>query len=157
MAVKDIDRGWNKLKRKLKDVDGGFTKVGLPLNVDVQSGTRKGSKRKPITSSSELIQIASFNEFGTKNIPARPAMKQAFDSNRRAIQSFIDRIIMSNKFSTLRTLGLIGEFAAAKVKRQITKLRTPPNKPGTIKGKGSSNPLIDSGQYRASITHVESI
>ncbi len=162
MAVKDIDHGWINIKRKLKSADRSFTKVGLPFNTNVKSGSRKGSGRKTAISSNELITIAMANEFGTKSgrIPSRPALRQAFDMHQAEITRVTGRIygkVLDRTISVKKGLGLLGEFVAAKMKRQITLLKTPANEPSTIKAKGSSNPLIDTGQYRASITHIEVI
>lgn len=48
-----------------------------------------------------------------------------------------------------------GAFLEGAIKETITKGRSewPPLKPETIKRKGSSKPLIDTGKLRASITH----
>ena len=152
MAVKDIDRGWNRIKRQLKIADGSFTKIGVQ-----QGEVRKNAEG----GTSNMVVIAAVQEFGTEHIPARPAQRQAFDKNRRSILAFKDKMlnaVLDNKFSTKLALGLLGEFATAKVKSQITKLRTPPLKNPSIKRGGSgANPLVDTGQYRASITHVENI
>ena len=160
MAVKDIDMGWDRIKSELSKMDGSFTKVGLPFNTKAKSPSRKGSGRKPISSSSELIKIAIVQEFGTKDkrIPSRAAIRQAFAQNLASISSTKEKLyggILDGKLGTKRALGLLGEFQTAKIKAQITKLKSPPNKPSTIKRKRSANPLIDRSQYRNSITHVE--
>ncbi len=46
----------------------------------------------------------------------------------------------------------MGAFAAGGVQTYMTELKTPPNSAYTIEQKGSSNPLIDTGALRASIT-----
>jgi len=150
MAVKDIDHGWINIKQRLKDADKSFTKVGVQ-----QGAVSKGKK-----GISDLVQIAAANEFGTKNghIPSRPALRQAFDMHQQEITRVTARLygkVLDRTISARTGLSLLGEFMASKMKRQITLLRSPANAPSTIKAKGSSNPLIDTGQYRASITHVE--
>lgn len=54
-------------------------------------------------------------------------------------------------------LEAVGAVAAGKVKVYMTDLKTPPNAASTIRKKGSSNPLIDSGAMRQSVTHKVSI
>ena len=51
-----------------------------------------------------------------------------------------------------QTLDAIGAFAAGGVQTYMTELKNPPNSAYTIEQKGSSNPLIDTGTLRASIT-----
>lgn len=162
---KEIDLGWGKIVKELKELNGSFVKVGLPVGVEVAPVKGSGSGHKPITVSSELIKIAAVQEFGTKRagknknvrIPARAAMRQAFDENQKSINNFKIRIrtgIYNGSLTAHRGLGLLGEFAVSKVKRQITTLKSPANAASTIAKKKSSNPLIDRGQYRNSITFV---
>jgi hypothetical protein len=54
-------------------------------------------------------------------------------------------------------LEAVGAVAAGKVKVYMTDLKTPPNAASTIRKKGSSNLLIDSGAMRQSVTHQVSI
>ncbi|BCQ68236.1 hypothetical protein PEQA60_22260 [Pseudomonas sp. Eqa60] len=54
-------------------------------------------------------------------------------------------------------LEAVGVVAEAAVKVYMTELRTPPNAASTIRQKGSSNPLIDTGAMRQSVTHKVSI
>jgi len=160
--IQDIDRGWDDIKKKMRSADRSFTKVGLPFNVKVNKGSGGGSKGKRITESFKLIDVALVQEFGSKDgrIPPRAAIRQAFDTNIRKITDFQIRIydgLIADKLNVRQGLGLLGEFMTGKIKRQITTLRSPPNKDSTKKRKGSSNPLIDHSQYRNSVTHVEVI
>jgi len=158
VAVRDIDLGWGSIKRDLASMQNSFTKVGLPHEGKVGAPAKKGSGRKISNSKPKLIQVALYNEFGTKYIPARPAFKQAFDQNIGSITSVIEQTynkVLSLRVSPRRGLGLIGEFMTSKIKRQITKLKTPPNSWLTKRIKKSRNPLIDTGQLRNSITHHE--
>jgi len=162
MAVEDIDHGWNNIKKELSLINGSFTKIGLPTGFKVKPTSKKGSGHKPITNSFKLLDIALVLEFGNKKrrIPPRAAIRQAFDTNLRQISNVKEKFggaILDGKLSTKRALGLIGEFQTAKIKAQITKLKSPKNAPSTIKRKRSANPLIDRSQYRNSITHVETI
>lgn len=54
-----------------------------------------------------------------------------------------------------KVLGVIGAVMEAKVKETITGGRPewPPLKESTVKRKGHSKPLIETGRLRASITH----
>ncbi|MNC14512.1 hypothetical protein D3C75_622910 [compost metagenome] len=50
-------------------------------------------------------------------------------------------------------LEAVGVVAVGSVKAYMTELKTPPNAASTVHKKGSSNPLIDSGAMRQSVTH----
>jgi len=45
-------------------------------------------------------------------------------------------------------LGKVGLLAQSQVRAKITAIKSPPNAQSTIDKKGSSNPLIDTGQMR---------
>jgi hypothetical protein len=51
------------------------------------------------------------------------------------------------------TLSKLGIMAQGDIQGEITSLSTPPNAPSTIRRKGSSNPLIDSGEMRGAVTY----
>ena len=50
-------------------------------------------------------------------------------------------------------LARLGIQAADDIRSEITSLSLPANSPVTIAIKGSSNPLIDTGEMRAAVTH----
>lgn len=143
--VREIDRGWNRIKRELGSMDDSHTKVG------VQQGTTRRDM-------SDMVTVAAANEIGTRRIPSRPFMRNAFDENKARLVRLSGEMygdVVSNQKTVRRALETMGEFMTAKVKGSIRRLRTPPNAPSTIARKKSDNPLIDQGQLVQSITHVE--
>jgi len=164
-SVRERDRGWNKIQKELKKLNGGDTKIGVQQGEKHKAASSNKadfwSKRtSPRSAISDLVTIAAANEFGTKNIPARSFMRSTFDKSLKQTEAFKGRLydrVLAGQLNAGRALGILGEFYTAKVKATITKLRTPPNAASTIKRKKSTNPLIDTGQLRAGITHVESL
>ena len=55
------------------------------------------------------------------------------------------------KTTAFDVLDLVGRVAAADIKTTISSIYSPPNSPVTIKLKGSSKPLIDTGFMLASV------
>jgi hypothetical protein len=55
----------------------------------------------------------------------------------------------------MRALSILGEFHQEQVKEQIRLTRSPRLEQSTIDRKGSSKPLIDTGQMIQSVTHKE--
>lgn len=154
--VKDIDLGWKRIKEELALAKNSFTKIGVQVNTKHEPSD-KGSRPKKTV---DMVVIAASNEFGTKTIPARPSLRTAFDENKHEINALIKdeySKILKGESTVKKSLALVGEFMEAKIKKKITEIRTPPNAVSTIKRKKSSNPLIDTGQFRASIRHVEEI
>jgi hypothetical protein len=158
-TVKDIDRGWREIRRQLKAADGVRTKVGLPAGGEVSSGTRDGSHEEA-TDMSELASIGAIHEFGAPGagIPERSWLRSTYDEskNELAYQKNIAYGRMIEGKSTARqAIGRVGEWLTTAVKKKIRDLKIPPNAPQTITRKGSSNPLIDTGQMIQSVQHVE--
>ena len=52
-----------------------------------------------------------------------------------------------------KALSIVGEVARADIIQSITDLKAPPNAESTIKQKKSTNPLIDTGLMRRSVTY----
>lgn len=100
-----------------------------------------------------VAAVAAWNEFGTATIPERPAIRIANKENEKNLLNLIKKTVdPETMVITPRVGGLIGANHQGVTQQSITKLSTPANAPGTIKAKKSSNPLIDTGFYRNSIT-----
>lgn len=104
----------------------------------------------------EIVNRAIFNNFGTINTPERPFMSNAFDDNR---SKYIEALkvsapkIMRGEVEVGQVAAKLGTVFADDIRQEIVDLDTPPNAPSTIKQKGSSNPLIDTGQMKNSVTY----
>lgn len=154
MSVVDKDEKWLKIKKELKLLDGSYTKVGLQNDGKEYPG---GDKL--------ISQIGFENEHGIHGkkgwkIPPRPFMSTSFDESKHKISELTkkeyDKVI-AGEISVKRALALIGEWMTGVVKTKITNIKEPANADYTILKKGSTNPLIDTGRMRASITHQEVI
>jgi phage gpG-like protein len=143
VAISDEDLGWKRIKRELKSLN----------NIEIRVGINQFASR-----AGEGLSVAEYayaNEFGTDNIPARPFISTAFDENldklKNKIQSNISAVFEDQK--TLQSaISEIAYLASGDIVRKIDSIFYPPNSPATIKRKGSSKPLIDSGRMRASIS-----
>jgi hypothetical protein len=151
MTVIDKDKGWNNIQKELQILKKGSTKVGLQSGEPVEG--------EPMLTMAEL---GSIHEFGTKDgdIPARPFMSTTFDDNKKNLNNFIAALtskVMQGNMPAKQAVALLGEWYEAKIKSKINSIRFPPNAPTTIARKGSSKPLIDTGQMRNSIRHVDEV
>lgn len=99
-----------------------------------------------------VASVGFWNEYGTINIPARPFFRNAIAKNKQkwigAFQNFAKKAQDCES-----AMEMLGEIASGDIKDSITSLNTPPNAPSTIKKKKSSNPLIDTGLLRNSISY----
>jgi len=99
-----------------------------------------------------VAEVAVKNEFG-HGVPERPALRVANKENEKNLLTIIKNSIDPEKMIiTDRIGGLIGASHQGAIQQSITKLRSPANSPETIEAKKSSNPLIDTGLYRNSIS-----
>lgn len=155
MAVRVNDRKWKLIFKELKIWQNAFTAIGIHEG----SGEHKESQ-------TTMALIGAVNEFGTnkagKNhniiIPSRPWMRGWFDKNKNRIHKKMKQLydlILSGKFKAKQALKILGEWAQGELRKSIRNLQSPPNAPSTIRQKGSSNPLIDTGQFMNTVRHKE--
>lgn len=104
----------------------------------------------------DICDIAAWNELGTEHIPSRPFLRKSVDENEGKINQFLQaeaRSLASGK--TAETLlNEIGDFQKSLVQEKITEGSFTPNAESTIRRKGSSKPLIDTGRMRQSVNYV---
>ena len=145
-GVIEIDHGWKRIERELKRMDASYVKVGLLSG----AGSYAGGGR------ANLVDIGTFNEFGTKTIPERPFMRQSFEKNIAAIRKRFDSLvgeIYVGRTDTEGALHEIGERHKGEIQGEIVSGGWTPNAPSTIRKKGSSKPLIDTGAMRQAINY----
>lgn len=111
------------------------------------------------------VDKAVWNEFGTRGgasgggwggpIPERPFMRNSLRANRSKYRSAM-RVsapkILRGDVPMRVILSKLGIVGADDIKDSITSLTSPANSPVTIALKGSSKPLIDTGEMRQAVT-----
>ncbi len=131
------------LKKKIKSLKDATLKIGFPNESAKTHSTKDGAT---------AVFKAVVNNFGL-GVPRRPFMNVAFAKNKAEY-----RKVIANGFKKIETLnvekliGKLGVKGQGDVQRAIVELRTPANSEKTIEAKGSSNPLIDTGHMRQSVT-----
>lgn len=154
-----------RIQRKRKGVLERMIRAFKKQNPKVLVGFPSGS------SSQSNIMKAIYNEFGTKGsgkgfstprgggfggpIPERPFMRNAMRANHgkyRAAMKESALPILLGQTSPVAVLSKLGIMAAVDIQEEITSLSSPPNSPTTIRLKGSSNPLVDTGEMRGAVT-----
>jgi hypothetical protein len=104
-----------------------------------------------------LAQVAAIHEFGSPEhgIPERSFLRAGITKSLPELKAFSAnaiRRVANGGYTVRNALRHLGALAASKVQMEIVNGTFVPNAPSTIKAKGSSKPLIDSGQLRQSIT-----
>lgn len=118
----------------------GFSTIGIHEGAGMHEDSEK-----------TVAEIAAENHYGTEIIPARRFLDVGVESGSEIYIREIKRTV-DNGGDINQALELVSELAVGEVQMYITNLRKPPNSEATIARKGSSNPLIDTGQMRQSIT-----
>ena len=89
------------------------------------------------------------------NIPERSFIRGTFDNKLKEIEkqgeTLLENVILGD-LEVKEYYQLFGAILVGFIQEYMTDLREPANSQFTIDRKGSSNPLIDSGRLRQSIT-----
>ena len=104
----------------------------------------------------DILDIAVWNHYGTRNIPERPFLDNAMWDNRAKYRKAMEgaaRKLLMGETGMGTVLSRLGIMAQGDVQAEIVALRDPPNAASTIRQKGSSSPLIDTGRMRQSVTY----
>ena len=134
--VKDIDRGWNSIVRELEKAK----------RMEVAVGILEGSQNE----GTSIAEYASYNEFGTDDVPSRPFMAMSFDENLAEINADFKRQgdqMVQGKRTANAALTVIGQKHAGRIQTTITGRNILPRlDESTVRAKkGSTKTLVDTG------------
>lgn len=157
MSMISIDyqiRNRNTLRTLQKNVNlltSGYVSVGI--HADVLTKRARGK-----TGGESMAAIARKNELGSRaeRIPARPFMANTMRYQGDAMQQLmldVGHMIINRRFTPLQGYNVIGYTYEMLLRNTILQQVPPPNAPYTIVRKGSSTPLIDTGQMFRAITY----
>lgn len=147
----DKDNGWRELMTRWALNTGDLTVVVGFLRSSAFH-KKKHEKDKPIT----VARIAAIHEFGSLDgtIPERSFMRSSIDENLVKLTKLLKKLsglVIDGRMQKKQALGLVGQNIADAMKAKIRTGRFEPLAESTIKAKGSSKPLIDTGQMINSI------
>lgn len=103
----------------------------------------------------DVCDVAAWNELGTANMPSRPFLRKSVDENESKINSFLQskKNDLVRGASAEQILKEIGIFQKDLIQEKITNGSFAPNAESTVRRKGSSKPLIDTGRMRQSVNY----
>ena len=140
-----------ELMKKLKKY-APKNRITVGFHADTRAGAPHPNKSKTKRAVLTTVDIARINHYGTDKIPARPFLDVSIAQKQgiliKSVNSDLRRCLTPDE-----AMDRLGARAVGVVQSYITKLRNPPNSPSTIARKGSSNPLIDTGLMRQSVTY----
>lgn len=160
ITTKRKNSGWSKeLLERLKNIQSHEAAVGFPAgkDLDVPHYTSKRADGSTVAGPS-ILEAAIFNNFGTKDIPSRPFMDKATPAIAAAWKQqkadIIRKINRGEEAEAMKELNAAGEAAKTIIVLEIDAMTSPANAKSTVKRKGSSHPLIDTGAMKGAVTHV---
>lgn len=147
------DRVWRELRLTIKEVSKIAVRVGI---IGDQAGALHNGG--PFTNA----EIGAIHEYGAPGagIPERPFVRSTFTFRRAELielQAAAARAIIEGRLRPEKAIALIGAWGAGAVREQILKYGAflfAPLAPSTIARKGSSQPLVETGQMVRSISFV---
>lgn len=102
-------------------------------------------------------EIAACHEFGTDTIPRRPFLGPALDKGKAVLgdaQAKLVGQVLDGSMRAEQAFGHLGELGVLLVQQEIRSgTDREPLKPATIEAKGSSTPLIDTGEMLRAVSY----
>lgn len=146
------DLGKARIKKDIRGLNSYAALVGIP-----STAPRPVDKKTKKPLAINMASLALIHERGSaaNNIPARPFMKQTRQRAEGRFARLLRRLykqVVDGKVRPFDGLSKLGVAYEGEMKNTFTTGSFTPNKPATIKRKGSSRPLIDTGHLRQSIT-----
>lgn len=121
---------------------------------EVRTGFQHGMATEE--NGTDICDVAAWNELGTVHMPSRPFIRKSVDENEGRITDFLKSEVprLVHGVSARQVLNEIGIFQKDLIQQKITGGSFDPNSESTIRQKGSSKPLVDTGRMRQSVNYV---
>lgn len=153
--IKKVDRGYQKLLGSLADLKKG---PGVSVGIHAKEGAvaHKSPPKEEHPRELTVVDVAAIQEFGL-GVPERSWLRdwfeEASEENRETLRR-LALLVLKGQKTAEQALELAGLKFVGDMQKRISQGIPPPNAPSTIAAKGSSTPLIDSGQMRQSLSHL---
>lgn len=153
MGVTSKDNGYADLIKRVIGMKPVTVRVGI---LEKDGGAAHGDD------DATLIAVAAWNHFGVlaKNgegwhIPPRPFITDFVDKHEAEIRQklvVLMQSVVKGERTREQALDAIGAWCAGQIQQEVADGVPPPNAASTVREKGSSTPLVDTGQLRSSIS-----
>jgi hypothetical protein len=101
-----------------------------------------------------VVNVATYNEFGTPDIPERSFLRTTIQANRAKYKHEFEKAYLEairGGMNLRASAAFIGNVARDDIKQKITDIKEPKNAPRTIAKKGFDDPLIETRKMWASV------
>lgn len=89
-------------------------------------------------------------------IPPRPFFRNMIKANAAGWPDAMAKLMKASDFDANTTLARMGDLIKGQLQQSIRDTNSPPNAPSTIRKKGASKPLIDTGLMWQSVDYIVS-
>jgi len=128
-----------KLKAIAASMGGGQVSVGFMAGATYPDGT-------------PVAAVAFWNEYGASG-PPRPFFRQMIAKESPSWAYKMAKLAKATDYNGPQVLGMMGEDIKGALQQSINEFATPALAPDTVKAKGFSKPLIDTGHMLNSVTY----
>jgi hypothetical protein len=135
-----------------KDLLSRLSQFATPATVKVGILGEKAAQTK--SENVSVGQVAEWAEFGLGQ-PERSWLRGWYDVQGQDIQKALRgafQSVLTGRATRIQVLTALGERFKGQIQQRIAGGIQPANAPSTVAKKGSSVPLIDTGQLRASVS-----
>lgn len=172
--VTDVDLGYREMFKRLRQTAAspGYLTVGIHEmegaaaktvrahkggeDADAGEGADEDDDEEDKSEPLTLLEVAAIHEFGL-GVPRRSFIADWADENRenhyRQLLKMAKAIVKGKVASLDQAFERLGNLYVGEVQKRIAQGIEPPLAQSTIDRKGSSKPLIDTGQLRSSIRY----
>lgn len=147
MAIEHTpSKGGERLEAAIAELDRKKVKVGYFPTSRYPDGT-------PVAGVAAVQNLGSVS----RRIPPRPTIGPAIEGSRQMQRDAIAvsvRRAVSGRQTVEQGMEQLGAAVVGEIQKAISELSTPPLAAGTIRRKGNSKPLVDTGMMLQSVTYV---
>lgn len=156
VRLRDFQLAQHEIAKRLNSL---YTNKNVLVGIHEDAGMHAPSE--PGDDPVSMAQLGALLNYGDETntlngrsapIPPRPWLIPGLQNSKESIVDVIGDAIKKDTHLDL-AMEQIGLLVVGEIQQYMTDLRNPPNAPYTIAQKGSSNPLIDTGALRASVTY----
>lgn len=134
----------NGMKALLKRLGEGSKSITVGVHSDAGAESNGTS----------IAAVAAYQEFGTATIPSRSFVRAWADEKAGDIRDALRKIgagVLQGRYTAAQGLAQAGVLFVGQIQKRISDGIPPPLADSTVKRKGSSTPLIDTGVLRSSV------
>ncbi len=144
------------IKKMLEEIAEMEVCIGFQHGKEKKEEQEETRTKKKKQKKADICDIALWNELGTEHIPSRPFLRKSVDENKTVIDDMLDKTVkrLLSGQPMQRVLNRLGSFQKGLVQKKIVEGTYVPNATSTIRKKGSSRPLIDTGRMRQSVNYI---